>query len=269
MRKKLILLSAILFANALFSYQRVIVQHQRDTSKNACEFAGIKLEELWSGYSLLSLSGHNGNVGASQDLSTAGSCIEQFHPNINYTCNSKECIYGKNTSRSSYLVKKDIGTKQTLEFNSTNESTIKNLVSKCSVCTGNYFILVKHSFQSSVPSCDSGYTSLWNGYSLALNVDRIRAESPQSLSDTGSCLPNFVPHPSMECDAANNKFTCSYNSGKRGTLWLASLADTASPSSANLYPSRDNISNFKRNESPYQSNIPRISRCNVCAKKIL
>lgn len=270
MRKILIALAIVTFFPSLgVCYQRVIVQHQRELSSTPCVFGNIKLEELWSGYSLLSLSAHNGNVGAAQDLAKAGSCVEQFHPTLTYNCNSKECNYAGSQSKSSFLVKKDIGTKQTLEYNAANENTIKNMVSRCSVCAGNYFVIVKHSYQNTEARCDSGYEPLWKGYSFTLTMDRIRAESSQSLSDTGSCLPSFVPHPALDCNADNNKFTCSYSNGKRGSLWLAHLGNSAKVGSNDLYPDRNNTSNYRRNEAPYQANIPRISRCTVCVKKIL
>lgn len=43
-------------------------------------------------------------------------------------------------------------------------------ISRCSVCEGSAAVLTLHSQKQTVPSCPSGYASLWEGYSYYMVI---------------------------------------------------------------------------------------------------
>lgn len=79
-------------------------------------------------------------------------------------------------------------------------------------------ILVRHS-QSSVriPSCPSGYTRLWDGYSFMGNAATHGNGNGQDLSSPGSCLKEFRPTAAALC---YGRSLCEHYQGGDFSVWL-------------------------------------------------
>ncbi len=109
--------------------------------------------------------------------------------------------------------------------------------------------LVMHSQTQSVPSCPSGWTKLWEGYSLAGNYLGPSYDSPQDLSSPGSCAENFNSLPFFEC---NGSSSCEYDTLGDYSMWLTS-------------------ERYVNEGAVTVDMVSKISRCVVCdgAKKIL
>lgn len=82
----------------------------------------------------------------------------------------------------------------------------------------NGFTIVIHSQEDSVPTCPSGTTLLWDGYSL-LYIEGNEKSHNQDLGSPGSCVQRFSTMPFLFC---NINGVCNYASRNDKSYWLAS-----------------------------------------------
>jgi len=85
--------------------------------------------------------------------------------------------------------------------------------------SGRETLLTIHSQTTSVPSAPSGWTKLWQGYSLVNPTSGSGNSGAQDLASTGSCVESFKPMPFIECSTANN---CDHSTGADYSYWLSS-----------------------------------------------
>ncbi|KAI4887210.1 hypothetical protein NFI96_012642, partial [Prochilodus magdalenae] len=78
------------------------------------------------------------------------------------------------------------------------------------------FLLVMHSQTTSVPSCPSGMSTLWEGYSLLYLEGQEKAHT-QDLGQPGSCVRVFSTMPFLYC----NQGSCQYASRNDKSYWLS------------------------------------------------
>jgi integrin beta 8 len=102
-------------------------------------------------------------------------------------------------------------------------------------------IIVRHSQNTSIPSCPSGFSSLYTGYSFIF-AHGFGFSQGQDLGQSGSCLREFTGIPFVTCSSG---FCDSYLRDGH-SYWLA-VQGVNQPQSNN--------------------NVDLISRCNVCEGK--
>lgn len=81
-------------------------------------------------------------------------------------------------------------------------------------------LLVRHSQSETIPRCDYGHHTLWEGYSL-LYIDGNEKAHNQDLGHAGSCVRKFSTMPFLFCDLNN---VCNYASRNDRSYWLATSA---------------------------------------------
>lgn len=79
------------------------------------------------------------------------------------------------------------------------------------------YLLTRHSQTTEIPTCPTGGTKLWDGYSLLYFEGNERAHG-QDLSTPGSCLQRFSTLPFLFCDFNN---VCHYASRNDKSIWLS------------------------------------------------
>ncbi|EDO34165.1 predicted protein, partial [Nematostella vectensis] len=199
---------------------------------------------LWEGYSLLYVQGNERAHG--QDLGSPGSCIQRFSTmpflfcNINNVCNL--------ASRNDYSFW--LSTPEPIPMMPVQETNVQPYIGRCAVCEVSSHVMAVHSQSITVPSCPSGWSPLWQGYSFLMHTSAGNDGSGQLLSSPGSCLEDFRAHPFIEC---HGRGTCHYY-GSTYSFWLATV---------------DQNKQFRipRPETLKAGNLrERVSRCQVCQK---
>ena len=213
----------------------IIAVHSQTTSIPDCP---LGWENLWSGYSLAGSFLSRGYE-AFNDLGSSGSCVEAFRPIPFIECsNPTNCDFYTADDYAMWL--------STDTVDQPNISGVANIlphISRCSVCKKSAKLVVKHSFSTTVPSCPTGSTALWSGYSLHGAYLGGGYNSSQDLKSPGTCLKEFRPIPVIEC---SNPTNCDfYTSGDFG-MWLST--DTV----------------YQGNITGVANILPHISRCVVC-----
>ncbi|KAM7398716.1 hypothetical protein PAMP_018035 [Pampus punctatissimus] len=97
--------------------------------------------------------------------------------------------------------------------------SLRNYISRCTVCEARANVIAVHSQTSSLPDCPSGWDSLWPGYSFVMETGVGAEGSGQPLASPGSCLENFRKIPFIEC---HGRGTCNYYTDSY-SYWLAAL----------------------------------------------
>ena len=94
---------------------------------------------------------------------------------------------------------------------------IKRFISRCAVCESASPILAVHSQSVEVPECPYGWEGMWIGCSYWMNTDAGAQGSGQPLHSPGSCLPEFMPNPYIECIGRGqcNTYSTAYS------FWLS------------------------------------------------
>lgn len=188
----------------------IIAQHSQSTSVPGCPAGWNK---LWDGYSYMGSSGSPGfSIG--QDLGTSGSCMRNFLETSPFIeCWGYSCAINTGEDQSMWLsagLTSDQG-------GITNLNTCRAKVSRCSVCEKATTVVVEHSQSTSTPSCPSGYSSLWTGYSFLGAMKNRHDKSLQDLASPGSCLKMFRPIPFVEMSGTAY---CDYATPQDMSLWV-------------------------------------------------
>jgi len=216
----------------------IIAVHSQTASTPSCP-AGW--DSVWTGYSFGGAYQDKG-LGSGQDLSGPGSCLEQFIPMTIVECSDYDtCDYFTANDYVTWLSATSVNTAPI-----DGVSNIEPYISRCNVCKSTARVITRHSFSTSVPSCPSGSTELWNGYSLKSMNLTDGMSSSQDLGSPGSCLQQLYPTPFIECqESAFNR--CDYLTASDISTWLSTTAtdDTGWLTGEDI--------------EPY------ISRCAVCA----
>ena len=209
--------------------------HSQTTAYPSCPTG---FTELWRGYS--SVGGHD--AGARANLSEIGSCLENFVVTSWVECAgwTNQCIHNSSGDSTLWLSTLSDTTAAT---NSSNRNTLMNWVSRCRVCEGSKPIIARHSMTTSYPSCPTGWSELWRGYSYAGGGSNRTPIQHDHLSGPGSCLKNFRKVVTLDCAGKR----CFYKSSHDFSSYLATTT-----------------ANYKNSHQTSATNL--ISRCRVCMK---
>lgn len=220
----------------------MLVRHSQTTSVPMCPQGGTK---LWDGYSLLYLEGNE--RAHSQDLGTAGSCLQRFNTMPFIFCDFNDvCNYASRNDKSFWL-----STTAPLPMMPIAGQEIPPYISRCVVCDVPANTIAVHSQTTDIPNCPRGWKSLWIGYSFAMHTAAGAEGGGQALSSPGSCLEDFRSTPFIECNGARG--SCHYFANKF-SFWLS----TIDPHSQFLAPTSETLK---------AGNLrSRVSRCQVCMK---
>jgi len=195
---------------------------------------------------LLFLMGNEQSAG--QDLGGPGSCLRKFSTMPAMFCNiNNRCTVASRNDYSYWLSTTEPMTQMMAPV---KERGIKPYISRCSVCETPNEVVAVHSQESQIPSCPTGWSGLWSGYSLAMHTAAGSQGTGQNLHSPGSCLEDFRASPFIEC---HGQGTCNYYPTTL-SFWLASLdrrEQFSKPEPATL--KAGNI-------------LPNISRCRVCMR---
>ncbi len=266
----------VLFSSQVFAAYGTLVWHSQNKPLPPA-ITAPDFVKVYDGYSQLGLY-HEYNRRDFKNLSEAASCVTDanVHPTPFTICQRNGCDYGNSMHTSDWLTNDNPENKKSttsprieysIKYNAKGVVTyngivtVKGLISTCSVFQTKALILTRHSQSNSIPDCPSSkWVKLWEGYSYAGSAWRgsdVKTDSPQDLGSSGSCLPEFIPHPVLSCwtgDGINDNF-CQHARGPNLELtnWLAALRSIAG---------RDPVSNDKI----VSGNQTMVSRCVVCAK---
>lgn len=245
---KIAVFTVVFFSLNASAYFRYLVLHSQSTQTPSCSDLPVGgWSTVWSGgYSLLG-TWIDPNWGAPQNLGSIGSCAETFVPANSLECKKANCDFQTAGDLTAWLATNNLADFNLNITNAANLTTVKDRVSRCTVCSGKKPVLVKHSYSGSPPACPGGWTELWVGYSLAMVGYDAGRVSGQDLGDTGSCLKTFDPAPQISCWDDNCR-----RDNSPSAIWLLNH-DTASD---------------KTSKSPGDStaNKGRIGQCRVCVK---
>lgn len=211
-----------------------LVLHSQSSTVPSCP-AGWNDE--WEGYSLIAMGGGDSSS-AIVDLGEPASCMENFRKVMFVECEGNICDYHTGNDYTFWL---SIGN---LSFSTASDAIAASRTSRCRVCSGSAKVFARHSQTTTKPSCPSGYTELWEGYSFAFAIGGGGYNGGSELSSSGSCLPSVYPTPFIECQLGN----CRGRTPGDYSFWLSAYngPDVPATSSPALYRSR-------------------ISRCAVCS----
>lgn len=120
----------------------------------------------------------------------------------------------------------------------------------------NYFIVARHSFSTTAPSCPAGWDSLWTGFSFMGVASDDDWNGTIDMGSSGSCMEEFKPIPFIEC--SNGASDCDYVTGHDFALWLRTYGPPGGMSSTPSIPSGT--------WSTMPDMLARVSRCSVCGK---
>ena len=222
----------------------ILVRHSQSDQVPVCNDDEVK---LWDGYSLLTFEG-NGKA-HNQDLGHPGSCIKKFNTlpflfcNFNFVCN-----YANRNDKSYWL-----NTNAPIPMMPVSNYTLREYISRCSVCETKSSIITVHSQDMNIPSCPNNWKGIWIGYSFVMHTTGSAEGGGQALASTGSCLPDFRATPFIECNGPRG--TCHYFANKF-SFWLTTIDEEqqfARPISRTLK------AGWLRS---------RVSRCQVCQKRV-
>jgi integrin beta 8 len=193
--------------------------------------------------------------GLSQDLGSAGSCLEEFQLVPFMQCSSSEvCRHGVRTDKSFWLAAGAEAEYTVKPMTSIDE--IIGHISRCTVCLGTQYILARHSFTDVAPECPEDFSPLWQGYSYVMVTSSGVSGGGQDLASSGSCLEKFYLPTFIEC---LGRGTCAYYINNLD-YWLAQNPDMTQPGMwgmGNVYSGLDDI---------LQQGV---ARCTVCARNTL
>jgi len=144
-----------------------------------------------------------------------------------------------------------LSTQEPVPMMAAQGNDVQKYISRCSVCEAPAHVIAVHSQSQNYPSCPTGWSSLWSGYSFLMYNSAGAQGDGQMLASPGSCLRDFRPHPYIEC---HGRGTCSYYDPTL-TFWLATIEEQDQFKK----PSSDTIkgNNLRK----------RVSRCQVCMKQ--
>lgn len=203
---------------------------------------------MYSGYSLLFINGNNRAHG--QDLGTLGSCLPRFTTMPFLFCNTDSTCRYASRNDYSYWLSTDELLPGSMPFISGD--SLKNYISRCTVCEARANVIAIHSQTSIIPECPSGWDPLWFGYSFVMETGVGAEGSGQPLASPGSCLENFRKIPFIEC---HGRGTCNYYTDSY-SYWLAALNPN------------DMFSKPKPQTDTGDFPGSLISRCRVCMKQL-
>lgn len=219
-----------------------LVKHSQNNQVPMCPQG---MAQLWEGYSLLYVEGQE--KAHNQDLGMAGSCLPRFSTVPFLYCTPNEiCYYASRNDKSYWL-----STTAPIPMMPVGEEAISQYISRCSVCEAYSQPVAVHSQDLTIPTCPSGWRSLWIGYSFLMHTAAGAEGGGQSLDSPGSCLEDFRATPFIECNGA--KGTCHYFANKY-SFWLT----TVEPSREFDPPPMDTLKGGNQRS--------RVSRCQVCSK---
>lgn len=228
----------------------ILVRHSQTLEDPDCP---ADYESLWAGFSLVFFEGNG--YGLSQDLGSAGSCLEQFQLMPFMQCSSSDvCRHGVRTDKSFWLAVDAEADYTVKPMTSIDE--IENHISRCKVCMGTQYILARHSFTDTAPDCPEDFSPLWEGYSYVMVTSSGTSGGGQDLSSSGSCLENFYLPTFIEC---LGRGTCAYYINNLD-YWLAQNPEMSQPGMwgmGNVYSGLDEI--IRQG----------VARCVVCARNTL
>jgi len=214
----------------------IIAVHSQTTSTPSCP---LGWDSVWTGYSFGGAYQER-YIGGGQDLGSPGSCVEQFYPMPVVECNGEGSETGCN-----YFTSDDYAMWLSTSGDDTGSingiSNIEPYISRCNVCQKKAKVIVRHSQTSATPSCPSGSSLLWNGYSLkGLNLT-VGMSSSQDLNSPGSCLQQFYQIPFMECQQ-HSLNQCEHTTYNDHAIWMtgtsANTGEITDPAVAEQYISR-------------------------------
>lgn len=225
----------------------IVTRHSQSTSIPECP-AGF--DSLWTGYSLVYLEGNGYSL--AQELGSAGSCAESFQTVPMMQCSGGDvCQHGVRTDKSFWL-STDNSMDTPKPMNNLDE--MMGFISRCNVCGGPSKIVARHSFDSSIPECPSGFHQIWNGYSYLMVTSSGASGGGQTLSSAGSCLEDFYLPTFIEC---LGRGTCSYYIDNID-FWLAQTQD--------VQPGMWGMGNVYSGIATILDEG--VARCSVCAKDV-
>lgn len=135
------------------------MRHSQSTSTPTCPPDMI---ELWRGYSMLYVQGHDTSHG--QDLGSAGSCIKRFTTMPYLFCNIRgQCNYASRNDYSYWL-----STDRQIPMMPINADAVEPFIGRCVVCESRGPALAIHSQDTSLPRCPSPWKPVWSGYSFLM-----------------------------------------------------------------------------------------------------
>jgi collagen type IV alpha len=147
--------------NAFVRAGLMITRHSQDQSIPECPTNTVK---LWEGYSLLYFSGNEKSH--QQDLGSAGSCLKRFSVMPFIRCDiSNVCNFAQNNDLSYWL-----STTQPIPKMPMEGGSIRQYISRCSVCEAPANVIALHSQSETIPTCPNGWNRLWEGYSFVMVI---------------------------------------------------------------------------------------------------
>lgn len=171
--------------------------------------------ELWRGYSMLYAQGNE--RAHHQDLGDSGSCLQRFSTMPFLFCNfNNVCNYASRNDKSFWLT-----TSEPLPMSPLMNRAIEPYISRCAVCEAPTRSLAVHSQSLEIPTCPSGWRSLWTGYSFAMYTAAGARGGGQPLESVGSCLETFRATPFIECNGRGNCFFFA----NKFSFWLTVIAE--------------------------------------------
>ncbi|KAF4526481.1 hypothetical protein B566_EDAN013581, partial [Ephemera danica] len=137
----------------------LLVKHSQSSDIPQCEPGHVK---LWDGYSLLYVEANE--KAHHQDLGFAGSCLKRFSPMPLLFCDfNNVCIYASRNDKSYWL-----STTAPIPMMPMMENSIRQYISRCTVCEAPANVIAIHSQSLHIPKCPTGWTGLWIGYSFVM-----------------------------------------------------------------------------------------------------
>lgn len=136
-----------------------IVRHSQSTTPPTCPH---DMTELWKGYSMLYVQGHDTSHG--QDLGSAGSCLKRFTTMPYLFCNIfNECNHASRNDYSYWL-----STDRQIPMMPINADAVEPFIGRCVVCESRGPVLAIHSQDINKPRCPSLWKPIWDGYSFLM-----------------------------------------------------------------------------------------------------
>lgn len=216
----------------------LVIHSQTNSVPTLPTGAGAGWTKLWEGYSYA--GGYlSGGWESPQDLGSSGSCLPRFDSVPFTECTSPNCDHITTGDYSMWL------TDLTTALGADSAANYQTHISRCAVWVSNKPLLTIHSMSSASPATPSGWTKVWDGYSLGGIYLSSGFGSGQDLGSTGSCLRVFKSLPFVECYYPN----CHYVTTGDYGLWMSSYAfntDFGSTTGANTANNTSRCSVFTK-----------------------
>ncbi|MGE0614367.1 MAG: hypothetical protein AB7P04_01895 [Bacteriovoracia bacterium] len=248
-----------------------LVRHTQSAAEPPADYCQTQMgkgsgwEELWRGYSFagaISLSYQSVWMSRGQDLSQPGACLRHFDPGGIIGCNGAGCL-SSSTDDSSYSLW--ISTKAFSEATQPgpnadiyDPAVVRQMVSRCVVCGKHTSrVIAVHSQTNDTPECPPGdqWRSLWEGYSY---YGSERTDAQSNLAGSGSCMPEFLLHPTAQCNGHHCYAHSAYENGK----WLAAGMQGTAPA---LGGSSTGNGYYAGGAAQLAAQL--VSRCRVCERE--